>query len=165
MPNFADIQTEIAAMLDIPDEELTDEQRRAMEEYLSELGEAEAAKVDGFAQFIRLETAGAEAMKEESKRLAAKAKTRENRIAYLKSRYMGAMQEHGLKKISGNAYTLSLRASESVAVTAMVDNLPPEYVREKVSREPDKLAIRDDLKAGKSIPGCELTKIYSLQIR
>lgn len=27
MPNFADIQAEIAAMLDIPDEELTDEQR------------------------------------------------------------------------------------------------------------------------------------------
>ena len=25
MPNFADIQAEIAAMLDIPDEELTDE--------------------------------------------------------------------------------------------------------------------------------------------
>ena len=49
MPNFADIQTEIAAMLDIPDEELTDEQRQVMEDYLDELGVAEAAKVDGFA--------------------------------------------------------------------------------------------------------------------
>lgn len=165
MPNFEDIQEEIAAMLDIPDEELTDEQRQAMEDYLDELGVTEAAKVDGFAQFIRLESAGAEAMKEESKRLAAKAKTKENRIAYLKSRYMGAMQEHGLKKISGSSYTLSVRASESVAVTAMVDRLPPEYVREKVSREPDKTAIKTDLKAGKTIPGCELTTTYSLQIR
>ena len=62
-PTFDDIQTEIAAMLDIPDEELTDEQRQVMEDYLDELGVAEAAKVDGFAQFIRLETASAEAMK------------------------------------------------------------------------------------------------------
>lgn len=164
MPNFADIQEEIAAMLDIPDEELTDEQRQAMEDYLDELGVTEAAKVDGFAQFIRMETAGIEALKEESKRLAAKARTRENRIAYLKGRYLGVMQEHGLKKISGKVYALSLRASERVAVTAMVDSLPHEYVHEKVSREPDKLAIRDDLKAGKTIPGCELTTAYSLQI-
>ena len=90
MPNFADIQAEIAAMLDIPDEELTDEQRQVMEDYLDELGVAEAAKVDGFAQFIRLETASAEAMKEESKRLAAKAKTKENRVV---SAYAFAVSE------------------------------------------------------------------------
>lgn len=165
MPNFAEIQTEIAAMLDIPDEELSDEQRQVMEDYLEELGVAEAAKVDGFAQFIRLETASAEAMKEESKRLAAKAKTKENRVAYLKGRYMDTMQEHDLKKVAGNSYTLSVRASESVSVTAMVDSLPPEYVCEKVSREPDKTAIKTDLKAGKTIPGCELATTYSLQIR
>lgn len=165
MSTFADIQAEIAAMLDIPDEELTDEQRQAMEDYLDELGLSEAAKVDSFAQFVRLESASAEAMKEESKRLATKAKTKENRVAYLKFRYMDTMQGYGLKKVAGNSYTLSVRASESVAVTAMVDSLPPEYVREKVSREPDKTAIKTDLKAGKAIPGCELTTTYSLQIR
>ena len=165
MPNFTEIQAEIAAMLDIPDEELTPEQQADMEHYLDELATAEAAKVDGFAQFIRLESASVEAMKEEAKRLTAKAKTRENRVAYLKNRYIGTMQEHGLQKVSGSAYTLSLRAAESVAVTAMVDTLPPEYVREKVSREPDKTAIKADLKSGKTIPGCDLVTTYSLQIR
>lgn len=77
----------------------------------------------------------------------------------------GGGQEGGLQKVSGSAYTLSLRAAESVAVTAMVDTLPPEYVREKVSREPDKTAIKADLKSGKTIPGCDLVTTYSLQIR
>ena len=38
MPTFETIQEEIAGMLSIPDDELTDEQRAAMDAYLDELG-------------------------------------------------------------------------------------------------------------------------------
>lgn len=38
-PSFDAIQQEIANILDIPDEELTDEQRLAVEDYLNELDE------------------------------------------------------------------------------------------------------------------------------
>lgn len=37
MPTFNEIQQEIAGMLSIPDEELTPEQREAMDAYMDEL--------------------------------------------------------------------------------------------------------------------------------
>lgn len=59
MPSFSEIQEEIQNMLEISDEELNDEQKAAMDAYLDELATQEAAKVDGFAQYIKLETARA----------------------------------------------------------------------------------------------------------
>ena len=54
MPSFVAIQDEISAMLSVPDEDLTDEQRALMCEYLDELGSQEQDKVDAFAQFVTL---------------------------------------------------------------------------------------------------------------
>lgn len=165
MPTFEQIQTEIGAMLSIPDEELSEEQRLAMDAYLDELASTEASKVDGFGQFIRLQSALAEACKEEAKRLAVKSKTAEARINFLKAKYIASMQGAGIKKIAGHAYTLSIRENESVAITAQVETLPTVYRKEKITVEPDKIAIRNALKGGVEIPGCTLGKTYSLQIR
>lgn len=167
MATFEGIQEEISSMLSIPDEELTDEQRAAMAEYIAELGEQEAAKVDSFAQFIRLETARADAMMEESKRLAVRAKTVNNRLDYLRGLYAGIMLEHGLKKVKGGAYEITLAKSERVEATANVADLPLEFVKVKVeeTREPDKTAIKSAIKEGRDIPGCSIKTIYRVQVR
>ena len=160
---FNSLEEEISAMLSVPDEDLTDEQRAAMCEYLDELGTAEAAKIDGFAQFVRLESARADALKAEAQRLANRARTAANRIAYLKMRYMQALQEAGLQRLKGSVYSLSIRGTDVVQVT---DDkaLPVDYVRTKTIIEPDKAAIKAALKEGQEIPGAELTKSYSLQV-
>ncbi len=49
MPTFAEIQEEIRNMLDIPDEELDEDQNAAMDEYLNELAKQESEKIDSFA--------------------------------------------------------------------------------------------------------------------
>lgn len=167
MATFKGIQEEISSMLSIPDEELTDEQRAAMAEYIAELGEQEAAKVDSFCQFIRLETARADAMKEESKRLAARAKTVSNRLDYLRGLYAGIMLEHGLKKVKGSAYEIALAKSERVQVPSNLDGLPPEFVKTKVeeTREANRAAIKEAIKAGRDIPGCSVKEIYRVQVR
>ncbi len=165
MPTFEQIQNEIAAMLSIPDEDLDDVQRKALDAYLDELATAEASKVDGFGQFIRLQSAQAEACKEEAKRLAAKAKTAESRIAFLKAKYVASMQSAGRTQIPGTAYTISIRENENVAITARVETLPEIYQRKKITVEPDRIAIRNALKGGAEIPGCTLGKTYSLHIR
>lgn len=167
MATFGNIQEEISSILAIPDEELTDEQRAAMAEYIAELGEQEAAKVDSFGQFLRLETARVEAMKEESKRLAARAKTVSNRLEYLRGLYAGIMLEHGLKKVKGSAYEIALAKSERVEVPASVDALPPEFIRVKVeeTREADKAEIKAAIAAGREVPGCSVKKIYRVQVR
>lgn len=165
MPTFNEIQQEIAGMLSIPDEELTPEQREAMDAYMDELAKVEADKVDGFGQFLKIQSALAEACKEEARRLAAKARTAESRLAWLKEHYTIALRENGLKKVSGNAYTISVRETEAVAVTARTEELPELYRRTKTTVEPDKSTIKEALKGGLTIPGCALVKAYSLQVR
>lgn len=164
MPKFSDICDEISSMLSIPDEDLTDEQRAAMEEYLNDLAGQEADKVDAFGSFIRVESARAEACKKEAQRLANKAKTAEGRISYLKHLYLCTMQSNGLKKVQGSAYTLSIREADSVDVTD-VAALPDMYIRRKESVEPDKTVLKEALKGGLEIPGATLVKTSSLQIR
>lgn len=163
MPSFVAVQEEISAMLSVPDEDLTEEQRALMCEYLDELGSQEQDKVDAFAQFVRMESARADALKAEAARLASKARTAANRIAFLKERYLDAMQRNGLQKIRGQVYALSVRKTDIVNILNEA-KLPPEYIRVKTTAEPDKTAIKAALKEGQAIPGAELTKSYSLQV-
>lgn len=165
MASLADIETEISSMLSIPDEQLNDEQRAAMDAYLDELAGQEAEKIDSFAAFLRAETARAKYFKEEAQRLSSKAKTAEGRINYLKHQYLCTMQSAGLTKIQGNAYSVSIRQTPSVEVTD-VDSLDDMYCRiVPAKREPDKKLIAEALKGGMTIPGCRLTHNDSLQIR
>lgn len=164
MPSFEAIQTEISAMLDVADE-LTPEQQKEMDKYLDELAGQESDKIDSFAAFIREETARALYYKEEAKRLASKAKTAEERIGFLKNRYLGIMQEHGVSKIKGNAYAISIRHTPRVVIDdeASLDDLYVRIIPAK--REPDKRIIGEALKGGVAIPGCRLEMSDSLQIR
>ena len=165
MATFAQIQAEIESMLSIPDNMLTDEQRATMDAYLDELGQQEADKVDGFGQFLRLQTARAEAMKEEAKRLSAAAKCIENRLERLKLYYVGVLRVSGLQRVSGKVYTLSTRKSERVEVPVNVSGLGEAFVRRKVTIEPDKKAICDAIKSGQEVPGCRIVESYSLQVK
>lgn len=162
MPSLKDIEFEIASMLDVADEELTEEQRLAMDAYLNELADAEASKVDGFAGFIKVQTARAKAIKEEAQRLAARAKAIENKIASMKQYYQFVLTQHDLTKLSGNVYTISLRNSKSVQVED-IDALPQEY--KKVTVEACKIEIKKALEAGTAIAGCSIVEKQSLNIR
>lgn len=160
---FSQIQDEIRNMLDVPDDELTDEQREVMCSYLDMLGDQERAKVDAFAQFVRIESARAEALKVEAARLASKARTAANRISFLKERYLDAMQRNGLTNVRGQVYALSVRATDVVTITNETI-LPERFVVEKTTIMPDKMAIKDALKKGEAIPGAILDKSYSLRV-
>ena len=134
MATFAQIQAEIESMLSIPDDMLTDEQRATMDAYLDELGQQESDKVDGFGQFLRLQTARAEAMKEEGRRLYNAARCIENRLERLKLYYVGVLRVNKLQRVSGKVYTLSTLKSERVEVPANVSGLGEDFVRRKDDR-------------------------------
>ena len=90
MPSFADIQAEIANIMDSV-EDMTPEQLDACADYIDMLATQEAEKVDSFAFFVREQSARAEFFKEEGKRLAAKAKSVESTIEHLKGLYLNVM--------------------------------------------------------------------------
>ncbi|MDR2054491.1 MAG: siphovirus Gp157 family protein [Desulfovibrio sp.] len=161
--SFSAIQQEIAAMLDVPDEELTDGQKIAMDAYLNELASMEADKVDAFGQFVRVQAAIADACRKESQRLAVRARTAENRLENMKGHYMFVMRQNGLKKVSGSVYTLQTRESKSVVVPDDVTMLPVEYQR--IKAEANKEAIKRALTSGIVVPGCQIVVKESLQIK
>lgn len=164
MPKLANIMEEIENMLSVPDEELTEEQQAIMAEYLDELAQQEADKIDGFVAFVRNALARANFQREEARRLNASAKAIENKIDRFKDYYRGVMQAHGVKKIQGKVYSASIRSTACVSV----DNealIPDEWWNVKTTREPAKAEILRALKRGEVIPGCSVGQSYSLIAR
>lgn len=164
LPKFSHVQEEISSMLSIADSDLTEQQRQVMDSYLNMLACQEAEKIDRFCQFLRLETARAEALKAEAQRLSSMAKTAENRIAFLKSRYLSIMQTYGVRKVKGNVYTASIRESPVVAVDSP-DLVPDDFWKVKIERSLDKQMVKNHLAQGINVPGCAMRTSYSLQTR
>lgn len=174
LPSFSAIQAEIENILETYDStendlgeysmQLNDEQRAELDAYLEMLGTQESAKVDGFAQFLKMSEAQQAALKAEADRLAKRAKALENTRNFLKMRYLQVMEQHGLKKVSGQTYTLSRRASKVVQIVEE-NAIPAELWRVKTIREPAKQDIMALLKIGKEVPGCQLAESVSLQVR
>lgn len=163
MPSFAEIQFELASVLAVPEEELTEDQKALLPGYIDFLKGQERDKIDAFWAFIKEEEGRADAIKAESKRLASKAATIQNRLSYLRGLYLHVMRSNGLKKVSGNAYTLSVRTAKKVDVFDQ-NIVPEEFLRIiPESREVDKNAAKAALKEGRDVPGCALIETYSLQ--
>ena len=161
---FSAIQQEIAAMLEVADEDLSPEQQSAMDQYLNDLAGQEANKVDAFAAFVREQAARAEFLKAEAQRIASKGRAIERRLDGLKNHYLRIMQAHGLSRVAGATYTLSTRKSSRVDVPD-VSALPEAYRVTKTETTPDRKAIAAAIKAGEVVPGASLVEGVSLQIR
>jgi hypothetical protein len=114
---------------------------------------------------VKIQTGIAEACKAEADRLAKKAKAVTNKINFLKNFYLDTMRLKSVKKISGEVYTISIRESKKVAVTFDLSQIPELYLRRKEEVEADKQTIKEALKDGIKIPGCELVPSYSLSIK
>lgn len=174
LPSFAAIQEEIQNILETYDSAdndlgeysltLNEDQQAELDAYLEMLGTQEAEKVDGFAQFLRMSEAQQSALKSEADRLLKRARSIENTRNFLKSRYLEVMERHGLRKVSGQTYTLSRRVTKCVQI---VDEsiVPAGVKREKTIVEPDKRIIMEMLKSGQKVPGCQLAESVSLQVR
>lgn len=161
MPSFNEILDEIDNILSVPDEELTEEQKAAFEEYASELAEQEAEKIDAFVQFLRSRQAKIDYLREEARAFTNAARAIENKLERLKEHYQYVMQSHGVTKVSGNVFTASIRKT----AVADVDEakLPEQWWNVKTTRTPAKADILRALKRGEEVPGATITHTYSLR--
>lgn len=165
---IAKVQEELDSMLELQDsDELTPEQKAQLTVYVQQLLQQKAEKADGLAQYFRLAAAEAEAYEEEGKRLIDKGKAVKKRIDYMKQAASSFMQAFGIKKIKGNAYTISLRKSEGVDVFDMdaLQKDAGQFVKTKIEYAPDKIAIKEAIKSGESVPGARLVERECLQVR
>jgi len=108
--------------------------------------------------------ASAEAVNAESKKLKNRADRLERQADHLRMYIQMSLPEG--EKFETAEVAMKWRASEAVEVTNILD-VPPEYWREKVVREPDKNLLKKALKAAKPgewIPGAKLERRMNLQI-
>jgi len=149
-----DIGSNLAGVLDcIESGELTPEQEaRALDAWEAGLGDLRE-KCAAYIAVIREYESRAAALKEESKRLAERARVAEAHVARMKARAKQALELAQEKAVETRLGKIGLRKAGArpvewtEAFPPTADELPAEYVR--VKKEIDKTAIAADLKAGK----------------
>lgn len=161
--NIYDIKNEyqlIIADIINNDGEITPDQETALQINRADL----ETKGINYAYVIKQLDADCEAIDLEVKRLNALKKVRSNAVERLKANITSAMLLFEVEEIKTPLIKLNFRKSESVIVMD-VNDLPKEYKIVKVTEQADKVKIKEALKAGESILGCELVVNQNIQIK
>lgn len=98
----------------------------------------------------------------EIKRLKALKEQKEKAIQKLKDAVSDAMNLYGIEKVESPALKLSFRKSESIEIS---ENLDKRFMIEKVTLQPDKVAIKEAIKKGEQVEGAVLVINQNLQIK
>jgi hypothetical protein len=98
----------------------------------------------------------------EIKRLNALKKARVNAVEKLKTNISNAMQLFGILEVKAPTFKMNFRKSESIEI---YEGLSNEYITEKISYQPDKIAIKNAIKEGKIVNGAGIIINYNLQIK
>jgi hypothetical protein len=157
--NLFNIKSEyinIAAQLS--DGELTPELEEAL--LINEQNFTEKAINYGYV--IKTFESEADILENEIKRLNALKIARTKAIDKLKVTISNAMQLYEILEVKAPTFKMNFRKSESVEVSDLLDQ---NYIVEKVSYQPDKIAIKNAIKEGKTVNGAALIINYNLQIK
>lgn len=103
-----------------------------------------------------------EAIDNELKRLQRLKKSRSNAIDRLKGNLSQAMQLYGLEELKTPILKINFRKSESVETDV---NLDSAFVKTTITTAPDKIAIKEAIKAGTLVEGARLVTNLNLQIK
>jgi hypothetical protein len=140
----------------------------AFESWLAEIRGREAVKLDGYCYLIAERLFVAEALRAKAKEFTEKARTAENKAAYLKNRLLQYMEATGQKKIvtaDGQQVTRQKTGGQprlEIDAAVLADpkrHLQPELVEEIVIVRPNAKAIRERLAAGLLVPGACLVAL------
>ena len=115
---------------------------------------------------IRNIDAEVSAMKDAEEKIAARRKSKENRIARLKAYALANMLATGKTKIESPYFVMGLRNNPESVVIDAESQIPADYMREiPASYSPDRILIKKAIQDGDEVPGCHLTRTQSLQIK
>lgn len=156
MPTLFDIGDDIRTLDSLLEEvggELSDPRvEEAWAVMAAELAENEAAKLDGYVNWMRTLEMEAAAARAEAEQYEAKANSRENRIKWLKDRLKNHLEGTGRTKVeTATRRVLSIQRNGGAEPVKLVDNLDPATLPDDlaiVKRSPDMDAIRKRLQAG-----------------
>lgn len=130
------------------------------------LGAFEDKAVAVAAYVLNIE-AEAEAVAAAEARFKARRQQLEKRAAWLRDYLLSNMEAAGITEIAAKDRTFRVRIRinpESVELEGLPE-LPDEFVRVKIVREPDRGAIMAALKSGRAVPGARIVRRHRLEIK
>lgn len=145
----------IALVLKNEDGELTPEEYQEQGNELALELKNKGVSTQGY---ILQQEAEIEAVKEQIKRLQDYCKAREKRVEKIKSCVKDALEKLGISKLETSIGTISI-ANNPASVEVYDESLiPAKYIVEKITKSPDKKAIKEALKNGENIQGFTLVE-------
>lgn len=156
-----EISDSIAKILDMLEEGDADQESCFL--LLSDLEMDKEKKALDIAAYLKSLVAQATAIKQEEDRLRDRRKRIDRQIESLREYLNSHLDDR--KKYSDQRAEISWRKSTKLEVSCQTEYLPQVYIREKTSMEPDKTALKEALRNGKKIEGCELVEIKNIQIK
>jgi hypothetical protein len=120
-----------------------------------------SAKIESVALWVKNLESDAVAYKAEKEAFAQREKQASDKAKRLKE-WLARVCEG--EKFSTAKCAVSFRTSESVSIEEGAV-IPDEYMRTKTTSEPDKTAIKDALKTGVEIVGCQIVTKFNTNIK
>lgn len=153
-------QTYINLVEQLMNDEVTPELEEALQIAEKDL----QTKGIAYANVIKQMDAECDIIDLEIERLTKLKKARENASNRLKERIKQAMILFDKSEIKTPLIKLSFRKSEAVIVHD-VNQLPQMFKTIKVTEQPDKTKIKEAIKSGVDVIGCEIIENLNLQIK
>lgn len=129
---------------------------------LNELNALAEDKIDAYSVLIKESLSEADILAQEAEKLLARAKRKKNLAERLKGNLDYFMRSQGKEKFSSLKSDISYRTSVALKIEEDV-KLAKKWL--KVETKPDKVLIKDFLKAGGKIKGCLLVENKNIQIK
>lgn len=155
MASLYEIEQAILDCVDCETGEIIDQER------LNNLMMERSTKIEAVALWVKNLESDAVAYKAEKEAFAQREKQATEKAKRLKEWLARACEG---EKFSTAKCAVSFRASEAVAI-ADGAIIPDEYMRTKTTSEPDKAAIKDALKTGVEIAGCQIVTKFNTNIK
>ncbi len=124
-------------------------------------------KATNVAMFIRNLESLADQIKQAEAAMAARRKAIETRAESIREYLLTNMVRTGISKIESPYFRISLRNNPPSVVVDDPDAIPWEYQRQKPAPPPevDKVAVKEALKSGITVPGARLVVGQSVTIK
>lgn len=152
---------QLAAILEDNGGEITPE----IEETLAVNQEQLQVKGVNYAFIIRQLIGESDMIKAEMDRLSKLMKSKVASADRLKNVLKSAMELYGIESIKGDLINISLRNNAASVKIENEDALPKEFVTEKITKTPDKKALKEAIESGQEIKGVSLTRSRSILIK
>lgn len=143
----------------------SDDELREAERHLIEAEVDLAEKAENIARLIKNFESERESFKKESDRLAAKAKSFENKVTNLKRYLQDNLEVAGVDKVKGQLFTVSLQNNPISLDLSSEQHIPMEFKRTPEPVVNKRELLKHIQQTGEIFDGVEVKRTRSIRIR